>query len=141
MQIRPASPGDVEPLVALVGELGYEVSHDGLLRRLGRILRGPDSDAFVAVLGTRVVGLIAFQLIETIEEEGALCRVTTLVTNAQYRRRGVASHLLRTVQHEAEGRLCRALEVTTRRSRGDALAFYGKHGFVERPRRLLKPLS
>lgn len=141
MRIRPASGGDAERLVALIGDLGYEVDPDGLLRRLSRISRATDAEAFVAVLGTRVVGLIAFQLIETIEQEGPLCRITALVTDAEYRRRGVASHLLNTVETEAQARLCRALEVTTQRSRGDALAFYGKNGFVEQPRRLLKPLG
>jgi GNAT superfamily N-acetyltransferase len=140
MEIRSATPRDLGVLVELLGELGYPAAPGAVRERLRRILAAPDAGVLLAASGKEVAGLIGFQLIESLEREAPQCRITTLVTAAARRRSGVASGLLAAVEAVAAARGCDRLEVTTRPTREDALAFYLGAGFAERPRRMVKGL-
>ncbi len=141
MEIRDATPEDLEALADLLGELGYPAEPGAVRERLRRILAAPDAGVLVAASGGEVEGLIGFQLIESLERQAPQCRITTLVTTAARRRAGIASRLLAAVEATAAGRGCDRLEVTTRPRREDALAFYLGAGFAERPRRMVKALG
>jgi GNAT superfamily N-acetyltransferase len=138
--IRLATLGDAEAIAPLLGQLGYPTTADELAERIDRLADRPDGEVLVAELDGEVVGLAAYQLIDLIERPDPQCRVTALVVDDRYRRRGVAYALIHTIEETARDFACFRLEVTTRADRADALAFYRAAGFEQRPHRLVKPL-
>ncbi|HTT30006.1 MAG TPA: GNAT family N-acetyltransferase [Solirubrobacteraceae bacterium] len=138
--IRLAALRDADAIAPLLGQLGYPTTADELSERVERLADRPDGEVLVAELDGEVVGLAAYQLIDVIERPDPQCRITALVVDDRYRRRGVAYALLHTIEETARDFACFRLEVTTHPDRADALAFYRAAGFDERPHRLVKPL-
>jgi GNAT superfamily N-acetyltransferase len=139
--IRVAGQRDTEAIAPLLGQLGYPATSLELGERLERLTDHPDAEVLVAELDAEVVGVAAYQLIDLLERPDPQCRITALVVDDRYRRRGVAFALLHTIEESALDLGCFRLEVTTRTERADALAFYRAAGFDERPHRLVKPLK
>jgi N-acetylglutamate synthase-like GNAT family acetyltransferase len=139
--IRVAGQRDVNAIAPLLGQLGFPASALELGERLQRLTDHPDAEVLVAELDGGVVGVAAYQLIDLLERPDPQCRITALVVDDRYRRRGVAYALLHTIEESASDLGCFRLEVTTRAERADALAFYRAAGFEERPHRLTKPLD
>jgi ribosomal protein S18 acetylase RimI-like enzyme len=141
VKVRDATSADAHAVAALLSELGYPSHADGVSSRLGRLIDAEQSGVLVAEDAEAVVALLAFHLIEVLEQEQPTCRITALVTSGTSRRMGAATALLHALRHLAEERDCKRLEVTTKPEREEALAFYRRHGFEERPRRLVSYLG
>jgi GNAT superfamily N-acetyltransferase len=139
--IRIAGQRDTVAVASLLGQLGYPASSLELGERLERLTDHPDAEVLVAELDGKVVGVAAYQVIDLLERPDPQCRITALVVDDRYRRRGVAFALLHTIEESALDLGCFRLEVTTRTDRADALAFYRAAGFDQRPHRLVKPLK
>jgi GNAT superfamily N-acetyltransferase len=141
MDVRSASAEDAAAIAPLLAELGYPSEPQALRTRLARIASGNRTGVLLAETEGAPAALIAYQLIEHLERPAPTCRITTLVTAPEHRRRGAAGALLAAVEEIARERGCERLEVTTRPQREDALAFYLDAGFAERPRRLVRSLG
>ncbi len=139
--IRLAGQRDTRAIAPLLDQLGYPTVPEELGERLERLAANPDVQVLVAELDDEVVGVAAFHVLDLLERRDPQCRITALVVDDRYRRRGVAYALLDTIEESARDRGCFRLEVTTRVDRDDALAFYRAAGFDERPRRLVKLLT
>ena len=139
--IRVAGQRDTDAIAPLLGQLGYLASALELGERLERLTDHPDAEVLVAELDGEVVAVAAYLLIDLLERPDPQCRITALVVDDRYRRRGVAYALLHTIEESARNVGCFRLEVTTRPERAEALAFYRAAGFDERPHRLIKPLE
>jgi GNAT superfamily N-acetyltransferase len=139
--IRLATQRDTDAIAPLLGQLGYPASAGELGERIERLTDRPDGEVLIAELDGDVVGLAAYQLIDVLERPDPQCRITSLVVDDRFRRRGVAYALLHTIEEAARDFGCFRLEVTTHPDRVEALAFYLASGFEERPRRLTKPLE
>ena len=141
MTIRLATQRDTGALAPLLAQLGYAASPDELSERIERLTERADGEVLIAELDDQVVGVAAYQLIDVPERPDPQCRITSLVVDDRFRRRGVAYALVHTIEETARDFGCFRLEVTTQPDRADALAFYLASGFEERPRRLIKPLE
>jgi GNAT superfamily N-acetyltransferase len=139
--IRLATQRDTGAIAPLLAQLGYPASPDELGERIERLTERADSEVLIAELDDQVVGVAAYQLIDVLERPDPQCRITSLVVDDRFRRRGVAYALLHTIEETARDFRCFRLEVTTQPDRADALSFYLAAGFEERPRRLTKPLE
>jgi len=139
--IRVAGYRDSEAVAPLLGQLGYPVSALEVGARLERLSEHSDAEVLVAELDDEVVGVAAYQLMDLLERPDPQCRITALVVDDRYRRRGVAYALLHTIEELARDVGCFRLEVTTHPERSEALAFYRAAGFEQRPHRLTKPLE
>ena len=139
--IRLATQRDTGAIAPLLAQLGYPASPDELGERIERLTERPDGEVLIAELDDQVVGVAAYQLIDVLERPDPQCRITSLVVDDRFRRRGVAYALVHTIEETARDFGCFRLEVTTQPDRADALAFYLASGFEERPRRLIKPLE
>ena len=140
--MRPANVEDAAAIAPLLGELGYPANPETVRRRLERIVTGAArAGALIAEADGAPAALIAYQLIDHLERAAPTCRITVLVTDRAYRRRGAAARLLAAVAELARQGGCDRLEVTTRPDREDALGFYLGAGFSERPRRLVRSLA
>jgi GNAT superfamily N-acetyltransferase len=139
--IREARPEDSEAVADLLGELGYPTDAARFERRLDRIERDPSSRLFVAIVNGDVAGLAGFHLLPLVEHDEPGCQLTALVVGEAYRRTGVASELVRTVENEARSRGGRRLLVNTARHRADAHAFYERLGFEATGLRFIKSVG
>jgi ribosomal protein S18 acetylase RimI-like enzyme len=140
-QVRSATPDDAADIADLLEALGYESTREDVDGRLRRLLSRSESGVFVAEIADKPVAVASYQLIDLLERGQPQCRVTTLVTDREHRRRGAATALIQAIESIARERRCFRLEVTTRPERADALDFYAELGFCERPHRLVKYLE
>jgi GNAT superfamily N-acetyltransferase len=138
--IREARPEDSEAVAELLGELGYPTDAARFEHRLERIERDPSSRLFVAIVNDRIAGLAGFHLLPLVEHDEPGCQLTALVVGEEYRRTGVGSELVRTVESEARSRGGRRVLVNTARHRKDAHAFYERLGFEATGLRFIKSL-
>jgi GNAT superfamily N-acetyltransferase len=139
--IREARPEDSEAVADLLGELGYPTDAARFERRLDRIERDPSSRLFVAIVNGHVAGLAGFHLLPLVEHDEPGCQLTALVVGEAYRRTGVGSELVRTVENEARSRGGRRVVVNTARHRADAHAFYNRLGFEATGLRFIKSVG
>ena len=92
--IRPPAAHELESAGALVrNEIAADDTLDPVRSSLEQALRAPGSEhrALAAVLGDRVVGLVAFGEISGTEGVG---RVTAIVVHRDYRRQGIGTALV-----------------------------------------------
>jgi GNAT superfamily N-acetyltransferase len=129
--IRAASQEDAERLAVLLKELGYPVGAREVRDRLAYWLPDPASRVLVAERGGRVVGCISVHAIPFLERTGRWLRIESLVVEACERRTGTGRALLDAAEVLAREWGCLRIEVTSRRSRADAHAFYRSQGYID----------
>jgi predicted N-acetyltransferase YhbS len=100
--IRPARRADAARIAELLTELGYPANAETVRKRLAYWLDDQASMVLVAERGGRVVGCISLHAVPYLECTGRWLRIESLV-----------------------------VEVTSKRSRADAHAFYGRLGFAD----------
>jgi GNAT superfamily N-acetyltransferase len=138
--IRPARLSDAHAITGLLAQLGYPDEIPNVSARLVRLSGDQDTAVLVAEIDGQVTAVVAYHVMNLLERSQPQCRITTLVVDANARRRGLARALLERVEAIATERGCFRLEVTTQAHRHDAGNLYRALGFQERPRRLVKPL-
>ncbi len=137
--IRAARREDAAPLARLLGELGYPSSREQVERRLERL--GEADRLFVAELEGDVVGLAGLHVSAALEYDGDAAKVSAIVVDERFRRRGVGEALMDALENEARARGCVVLFLTTAERREDAHAFYRRIGLEETGRRFAKRLE
>jgi GNAT superfamily N-acetyltransferase len=138
--VRAARLDDARAIAPLLATLGYPASEAAVRERLPRLLDRDDAGVLVAELDGAVIGLAAHQLVDLLYREQPQCRITALVVDPAYRRRGTASALVLAVDAHAREHGCFRLELTTRTDREDAHRFYTSLGFAARSHRLVRPM-
>lgn len=129
--VRPACQGDAGRLAELLTELGYPASADEVRERLVYWLADRASRVLVAECAGRVVGSISLHAVPFLERTGRWLRIESLVVEAGQRRTGTGQALLHAAERLAREWGCLLIEVTSRRSRAGAHAFYRSQGFVD----------
>ena len=137
MIVRPAGPGDVPAIAALLGQLSYPVEPDVLGRRMERL--PAETTIFVADAG-EVVGLVGLDVRQGLQHDAPGARIIAFVVREDARRRGIARALLATVEAAARDAGCEHLHVTTAHRRADAHAAYTALGFSDTGLRFGKDL-
>ena len=140
MTIRDAEPRDALALVRLLEQLGYPAGEEAVLRRLARMEASPADRLFVAEVDGSVVGLAGVHVSPSLEHDQDAAKVSAIVVDEAFRRRGVGRALLDAVEAEARERGCALVFLTTAERRGDAHEFYRRLGWDETGRRFAKRL-
>jgi GNAT superfamily N-acetyltransferase len=136
-------PDDAARMAELLTELGYPVTADEVAGRLAYWLHDEASQLLVAEVDGLVVGSISLHAIPYLERTGRWLRIESLVVDASVRRAGTGRALMAAAERQAREWGCLQIEVTSRRSREDAHAFYGQLGFddvCDRAGRFIKEL-
>jgi GNAT superfamily N-acetyltransferase len=135
LAIRPAGPGDLTAMIALLAELFAlepDFRADAGRQRRGLALLVEDRlrrVALVAEAGGRVVGMVTGQLVVSTSEGGGSVLVEDLVVSASERRRGIGRALLRAVESWAAARGATRLQLLADRENAAALRFYERMGW------------
>jgi GNAT superfamily N-acetyltransferase len=141
VEIREVRVADARRIAELLGQLGYPADEDAVGRRLER-LEGSETDAtWVAEDGGELVGLVGIHVSQVLAYDGDAAKVSEIVVDDRYRRRGIGGRLMEVAEEEARRRGCVVLFLTTAERRKDAHAFYRRLGFEETGRRFAKPLD
>jgi GNAT superfamily N-acetyltransferase len=127
--VRRAAPGDAERLAALSTALGYPMTSDEAVRRLGEITDHPDHGLLVAEVDGRVEGWIQVSL-PRIFEAPLQAEIAGLIVDEGARGAGIGRLLLAAAEGWARGQGCRAIRVRSNVVRERAHAFYQREGFV-----------
>ena len=142
--VRPATSDDATRIAELLTELGYPAVADEVAERLAYWLPDQASRLLVAETGGRVVGSISMHAIPYLERTGCWMRIESLVVDSSLRRAGAGRALMAAAERQARAWGCLQIEVTSKRSRADAHAFYRRLGFddaCERSGRFIKELE
>jgi N-acetylglutamate synthase-like GNAT family acetyltransferase len=136
--IRSACAADAPALARLVAQLGYPTSADALARRVDRLAESAADRLVVAELDSEVVGLAGLHVSLAVEYDEPAAKLSAIVVDERYRRRGIGEALVAAEEEEARRRGCRLVFLTTAERRGDAHDFYRKLGYEETGRRFAK---
>lgn len=127
--VRRAAPGDAVRLAALSTALGYPMTPEDALRRLGEIAHHPDHGLLVAESNGRVEGWIQVSL-PRIFETPLQAEIAGLIVDEAARGAGLGRELLAAAADWARAQGCRAIRVRSNVVRERARAFYEREGFV-----------
>jgi N-acetylglutamate synthase-like GNAT family acetyltransferase len=140
MTIRDADEADIPTIARLLGQLGYPADEHAVSRRFARIEASPADRLFVVELNGRVVGLAGIHVSPSLEHDGDAAKVSAIVVDEPFRRRGIGRALLDAVEAEARARGCILVFLTTAERRAEAHEFYRQLGWDETGRRFAKSL-
>lgn len=129
VDIRSATPGDVDPLAELSTQLGYPSSVEQTAGRLAPILASDDHLVLVAESVDGVVGWIHVFLALRVES-GPFAEIGGFVVTETLRGQGIGRALLTAAEEWVRRRGVAKLRVRTRSTRHGAQAFYQRLGFA-----------
>ena len=123
---------DAEPLLVLLGQLGYPSTPSRLVGQLASA-SGDHGGVLVAAEGDSVSGFASYQIVFFFEDGAPRCRPTAIAVEAAARQTGVGQRLVAEVERRARAAACTELEVVSahRPERAAAHAFYPALGFVD----------
>ena len=140
MRIRDADRADAAAIARLLGQLGYPADAEEIPRRLARLQRSGADRLFVAEIDGEVVGLAGIHVAPSVEYDADAAKVSAIVVDERFRRRGVGRALLEAVEEEARARGCGLVFLTTAERRKEAHEFYRGLGWEETGRRFVRTL-
>lgn len=133
--LRPAVPGDLDALVALIRQLGHEGSEtvvkEEVARRLTVLLEHHDHALLVAVMGVGEppIGWIHVFAAPRLPVE-SFAEIGGMVVDGRHRGQGIGRRLVVAAEGWARQKGLRKLRVRSQRERQGAHAFYRRLRFV-----------
>jgi ribosomal protein S18 acetylase RimI-like enzyme len=124
-QIRPFTPGEEDAVVALWEASGLVVPHNDPRKDIARKLRVNPEWFLLAVVGERVVGSCMAGY------EGHRGWINYLAVAPAWRRRRLATHLMREAERLLHRAGCPKINLQIRTLNRDVIAFYRSLGYVQ----------
>lgn len=140
LELDEAGNDDAACVAALIEAMGYPCDPAEARRRIEAVRADPSQQLVLARCDGHSAGLLGLQLVYSLALGRHCCRITALVVDPRFRRRGIARQLLR--EAEARARLAGAarIEVAAGPQRSDGHALYRACGYGEGSLRFVKPL-
>ncbi|HEY0768361.1 MAG TPA: GNAT family N-acetyltransferase [Steroidobacteraceae bacterium] len=138
MNVRPAAPNDIPPLLALVrrywefeGIASFAALRIELV--LKQLLAEPRLGAvWVAGSDTRLVGYLIAVLVLSLEHQGLMGEIDEFYVLPEARSRGVGAQLLAAAETALAARGCLRLQLQLRVANLEGRAFYQRRGYTAR---------
>lgn len=141
MLIRDAETEDAVIISQLLGDLDYPASDSEVAHRIATMAVNPDSRLLVAEEQGEVLGFISLHFIPQIALAGEFCRISYLCVSGQNRGGGIGQQLVDEAERLSQLRGCDRMEVHSHTRRVRAHQFYGRAGYEESPKYLIKKLN
>ena len=139
MIIREATAADAERMVALIGELEFNVDTDGITERL-QSLAECGEPVLLSETDGEVVGLIDWHVMTTIHRPRPVGRIVALIVAEGHRGQGIGQALVVEAEQRMRERGCEKMEVTSNLRLERAHQFYERIGFERSSYRFAKDL-
>jgi len=138
IEIRPLQPGDVDAIMQLHRELGWNPAFraDGstLKQRLGALIEEENALLLVAVHKKKVVGYIHGEIVKYLLFAGSEMLMSEVFVREAARGQGVGKALIEAIETEAIRQCCFRISVLNSRERESyKRGFYPSLGYEERP--------
>ena len=137
---RKARMGDSSAIARLVTQLGYPTTPPEMEERLKRLLSHPEYTTIVAEASDHVVGLVGAYLRHALEFDSTYGRLTGLVVDEGWRRRGLGRALMDHIEAWLRQHGASSVTLTSGKHRAAAHRFYEAIGYDATGVRFGKPL-
>lgn len=138
LNFRPARLSDLEILVAMLADdpLGATREDTGqpinprYLESFNQISRDPNNQLTVVELDGKTVGMLQLTFIPYLTHTGSWrCLIEGVRIHRDYRSRGLGQCMLQWAIEQAKEKHCKIIQLTSDKSRPDAIRFYQSLGF------------
>lgn len=126
--VRSAEATDIEAIVGLTRQLGYDLAVETIAANLQRILEDGDRDMLVLVVSGEVNGMVSVCRDFAITE-APFALLTAIVVDEKHRGQGLGRKLLDAVYPWAQSHGLRKVKLRTNMIRTEAHEFYMRNGF------------
>jgi N-acetylglutamate synthase-like GNAT family acetyltransferase len=142
MMIRHASSGDIEMIIELTSQLGYDIDREGVDANI-HLYEKLQGYVFVAEQNEKVIAYIAGVFIPLFHAYEMMFRITALCVHEKERSRGVGKNLVEKIEELCRKKECFYIEVTSGDLRKkEAHLFYKNLGYTAyKGKRFTKRLS
>jgi|SRR4051794_3691289 N-acetylglutamate synthase-like GNAT family acetyltransferase len=141
MLIRHATGADIEAIINLVKQLGYDLSREHASANL-HMYEKVQGFIFVAVKNEKVTGFISGAFIPLFHSHEMMFRITALCVDEKERGHGIGKTLVERIEEVCRKKECNYLEVTSGKHRKEnAHIFYESIGYTAyKGKRFIKKL-
>jgi GNAT superfamily N-acetyltransferase len=135
IQVRKATTTDIEPMVALLGNLfsieeDFEPDVQRQTKGLTMMLSGTeDRTVLAADLGEELVGMVSGQLLISTAQGGVVALIEDLVVAPKLRGTGVGANLLAAIESWGRALGATRFQLLAEKDNGPAKGFYEKAGW------------
>lgn len=141
IEYREYIPDDLTELQGILkNDLGYDVPAKNLERRINRMLTCGNYKIFVACAGEKIVGFVGAVSFIAFEVENDALKIIALAVSQEYRRQGIGTNLLETVEKYAEENGMGVILLNSGLMRENAHKFYESQGYLKRSFGFIKAL-
>ncbi len=139
MLIRKAEKADLNKLIPLLAELGYQISEGDFEIQASTYINSEECELLVAHYGEgNLSGFVAGHLFPLIHQPGQVGRIMALIVGEKFRSQGVGSALLESLEFWFRENECMRFEVNSGDHREVAHEFYQSKGYRVDERRFIK---
>ena len=129
--IRKACIDDLEEVVKLDSDLGYQVTAKGIRAALIHHIENPDYYLLVAEEQDEVMGMASFSIKYYLHREKPVLYIGSMVVKEKFRSQGIGGKLMEEVERTARQRGCNSIQLNSNKRRKGAHRFYENLGFAE----------
>lgn len=131
VNIRNATLNDLEEIIQLAGEMGYQVTREGIKGVVEHFINNPDYYLVLAEKDRQVLGMVGFIIKYYLHREKPVLYVGSMAVKESFRSQGIGRKLMEQVEVIAKERGCNSIQLNSNKRRVRAHKFYEKLGFVE----------
>ncbi|MDG1287333.1 MAG: GNAT family N-acetyltransferase [Rickettsiales bacterium] len=129
--IRAPVVNDAPVIQNLLDELGYKITEEQITDKIQKLDEQKSYQAFVAEMDSRVIGFMSFHIIDWFHQTDCMARLSALVVDKSYRRKGLGNILIQLAETQALQAGCTVMELSSnlRRKTKGTYEFYLAHRY------------
>jgi N-acetylglutamate synthase-like GNAT family acetyltransferase len=143
INIRKVNIDDVNAIVFLSKELGYEPQRGEIENKIRKFEFSLDEEIFVAEF-EKVIGWMHISLVEPLESN-PFVEIRGIVVTQEYRKKGIGTKLIKTAEDWAKEKSCKKIRVRTNVKREETRKYYRNLNFISKkynvPQKLDKKIA
>jgi ribosomal protein S18 acetylase RimI-like enzyme len=138
LDFRPATRGDIEVIVQMFADDPLGAAREDATRPLSASYMGafsaidvdPNNELIVVVCGIEIVGVFQVTYIPYLTHKGSRrALIEGVRVHRKFRGRGIGKTMIKWAIDRAHAKACKCVQLTTDKSRGDAIRLYEALGF------------